>query len=141
MSKKMMATLTAEHLVVLEMADKFRDNLEKLQTNQALPGVQEGLWEFSRLMDHTVNQHIPQEEDELFPKLLKANPGIMEQVNTMLEEHKVISQAHRSLREELMGDKPAPEIIIESGTRLLGSLETHIKREHDALTRFSESKR
>ena len=55
MSKRMMATLTAEHLVVLEMADKLRDNLEKLKTDQDFGAVQDGLMEFSIFFKKTRN--------------------------------------------------------------------------------------
>lgn len=133
MSKRMIATLAAEHLVVLDMADQFRDNLDKLKNGQDLAGIQNNLWEFSCFMEHTLNQHIPQEEEELYPKLLMANPGFQEEVDTMVEEHKVIGQAHSELQQELAGSNPLPESIVLSGSILLDSLETHLKREHSAI--------
>jgi hemerythrin-like domain-containing protein len=133
MSKRMIATLTAEHLVVLEMADKLRNNLERLKADQDLDSVKDGLWEFSRFMDHTLTQHAPHEEEELYPKLIKVKPGIKNEVDTMLEDHKLIDQAHRSLKRELMGEKPALQLIINTGTEMLERLEEHIQREHAAL--------
>jgi len=133
----MLATLTAEHLVVLDVADKLRSNLEKLEANEDLAGVKEGLWEFSRVMDQTVNQHFAHEEEELFPKLAKSLNG---EVNTLLEDHAVIKQAHRSLQEELLGDKPSPKIIVQSGKTLLDRLEVHFQREHDALASMNNKK-
>lgn len=134
MVKKMMATLTAEHLVVLDMADRFRGTLEVLRDSQDFSGVQDGLWSFSRLMDETVSQHFPQEEDELFPKMIKANPGLNDEVSSLLEEHKAIGQAHLSLRDSIMMENPLPTAIFETGTSLLNSLENHLRREHEAMS-------
>lgn len=141
MSKRMLATLTAEHLVVLEMADKVRTNLEKLQTDQDLTGVRDGLGQFSQIMDQIVNQHFVQEEEELFPKLLKTNPNLNGEVEALLEDHKAIRQAHRSLQEELLGDKPSPHIIVNSGLSLLDRLEAHFHREHQALSGLNDKKK
>lgn len=137
MSKRMLATLTAEHLVVLDMADQFRDDLDKLKNGNDLSEVQNGLWEFSRFMEHTLNQHVPQEEEELYPKLVQKSPGIQEEVNTMLEEHRVIGQAHNDLRQELTMDSPLPDSIITTGSVLLDSLEAHLQREHNALSEIN----
>lgn len=141
MSKRMLATLTAEHLVVLEMADKLRANLEKLQNDQDLTGVRAGLGQFSQIMDQTINQHFVQEEEELFPKLLKANPNLNGEVDVLLEDHKALRQAHRSLQEELLGDKPSPQIIVNSGMNLLDRLEAHFHREHQALSGLTGKKK
>jgi hemerythrin superfamily protein len=84
-------------------------------------------------MDHTLTQHAPHEEEELYPKLIKVKPGIKNEVDTMLEDHKLIDQAHRSLKRELMGEKPALQLIINTGTEMLERLEEHIQREHAAL--------
>ena len=133
MSKRMIATLAAEHLVVLEMIDKLRANLEKLKANDDLASVQDELWEFTRFMDHTMSDHIPHEEEEIYPKIIKAKPSMKGEVEIMLEEHKVIGQAHRSMKQELMEEQPAPRQIITSGTAILETIEEHLQREHSAL--------
>lgn len=131
MSKRLIATLTAEHLVVLEMVDRFRENLEKIKNGQDLASVQDGLWEFTRFMDHTLNNHIPHEEEELFPKLLKKNPSLKQEVNSMLDDHKQIGEAHNQLKEALSHSQT--KAILDSGNTILDTIEEHVKREHDAL--------
>lgn len=141
MSKRMLATLTAEHLAILETADKLRNNIEKLKVDEDLTGVKEGLYQFNRVMDQTLSQHCVQEEEELFPKLLKSNPGLNGEVDSLLEDHRVLREAHRNLQEELMGDKPSPQLIVESCTSLLDRLEAHFHREHQALASLNASKK
>lgn len=140
MSKRMLATLTAEHLAILSMADELRGNIEKLRAGEDLSGVKDGLWQFFRLIDQALSQHCVQEEAELFPKLLKTNPRLSGEVEFLLEDHKVIKQAHRSLREELMRDKPSPQLIVECCTTLLDRLENHFHHEHHALSNLNSSK-
>lgn len=136
MNKQMIATLTAEHLATLEMLDKLEGSLERIRAGQSLDGVREQLLEFSQFMEQTRNQHFSQEEESLYPKLVKDDPQRQADVDNMVNEHRTIEQAHNSLKEELLGDNPSPEIIVDNCSVLAEKLEQHIQREHDALSKF-----
>jgi len=123
----MIATLTAEHLVMLNATEETRNNLAKLRENQDVASVQAGLLDFSHLIEHTVHQHFPQEEEKLFPKLQEKDKSLMEQ------EHREVGQAHQDLKAELQQDIPDPKAIIFAVEALVDKLEGHLRRENDIL--------
>lgn len=126
-----------DHTHALEMLEKLHGDIEKLKRDEDLISVKEGLSEFVDFLEHALKVHFRQEEEALFPVMIKADIRAKEPIEAMLEEHKIIETAHRSLKEELLGDKPSPEVIIENGEKIVEVLTGHINREDHALFPFA----
>lgn len=132
MSKRMIALLAAEHLVALDMVKKLNQDLEALKRSQNLDLAREGLWDFSRFLEHKLQGHLPQEEETLFPKLVSNNPGFQAHVDAMLDEHRQLLQAHTSLKQVLQDGNT--KAVIDRGEELCRVLEQHLQHEHQALS-------
>jgi len=140
MSKQMLATLTAEHLAVLAMADNLRAKLAGAGASGELNGVKDQLREFAGVVNQAINQHFVQEEEELYPKLLKTNPGLDSTVSALRQDHEAIKQACCRLQAALRDDGPAAGNILDCGNALLDCIEAHFRREHDAFAAMVSKK-
>lgn len=126
-----------DHSHALEMLRRLHDDLLALKLSQDLPAVKKGLEEFVSFLDNALKIHFRQEETALFPVMIKANENAQKPIEAMLEEHRLIEAAHRSLQEELRGDKPSPEVISHTGEQIIELLTNHIHREDQALFPFA----
>lgn len=138
MSKQLIALLTAEHLAALDMLDKLNQDLADLKHNQNLEQVRSNLWEFTQFLEQIVRGHLPQEELALYPKMAADNPGLQAQVDSMLNDHRQLQQVHTSLKEELLGDNPSPQILVERGGEIARVLKQHLQREHAVLSQYKQ---
>ena len=126
-----------DHVHALEMLERLQEDLDSIKRNENLPEVRKRLGEFVDFLEHALKVHFRQEEEALFPIMIQADENAKQPIEAMLEEHKIIETAHRSLKEELDGDKPSPELIIENGERIVEVLTGHINREDHALFPFA----
>lgn len=138
MSRQMIAQLAAEHLAALDMVEKLNQGINNLQHNQNLEQVQSNLWEFSQFIEHIVQGHLPQEEQDLYPKMVADNSRIQSQVEDMLNDHRQLKQAHASLKEALLANNPSPQILIERGGEIARLLKQHLQREHAVLNQYKQ---
>lgn len=125
-----------DHAHALEMLAILQKELERLRNDQDLPLVRHGLEKFVAFLDDALKVHFRQEE-ALFPLMVEADANAAQPVEAMLAEHRLIETAHRNLKEELAGEKPSPEIIMENGEKIIEVLRGHINREDQALFPFA----
>ena len=80
-------TLMEEHKMILELIDRLKDTLKKIETAQNYDEVSRELGMLEHIAEHLVeaDKHHKREEDVLFPELERL--GITEPPEIMMEEH------------------------------------------------------
>ncbi len=127
-----------EHTHALEELLRLESALQDIVDGQPVTSRIEPLRAFAAFLGEALDAHFRQEEDELFPRLSRVMGHDGGPVRVMLEEHRIIREAHARMQDEL--DSPAPDstTVRRSGETILNVLRDHIHKEDNVLFPMAE---
>ncbi len=123
----------ADHQHALGELDQLEAALREIEASGSVDGRRAGVEDFTRFLEHALMVHFRQEEDALFPAMIKKAPHTRGLIQVMLDEHREITGAHGRMIAELTKAEPDAAVISKAGRTILYFLRPHIDKEETAL--------
>lgn len=115
-----------DHEDALENIDRSNRALQSLKQGRPLDTIRPALDALQDFVKSLLAMHIPLEEEQLFP-FLAAYPEASIAIAEIKKADEIIQSNSHQLGRELQQDRPDTGIILETGTKITGALETHIR--------------
>ncbi len=134
----LLAKFREEHTHALEELIRLENALQDIVDGVPVTRRIEPLRAFAAFLGEALDAHFRQEEDELFPRLRQVMGHGGGPIPVMLEEHRIIREAHAQLQREIESPAPDSTTVRRSGETILNVLRDHIHKEDNVLFPLAE---